>query len=119
MTLLGQVYRHLLHNTLMRDGDRLDVRFLGIIFPAYWFQRSGTNMCANKPSVIRLGILLLLFDVYLTWARLEKQTAPDAMPGESNLGKLAQQPIVLQYMFFRECHFLSSLAIIPSCRRFS
>ncbi|KAH7022484.1 Arv1-like family-domain-containing protein [Ilyonectria destructans] len=70
------VYRHLLHNTLMRDGDRLD------------------------PSVIRLGILLLLFDVYLTWARLEKQTAPDAMPGESNLGKLAQQPIVLQYMFF-------------------
>ncbi|KAF9766481.1 hypothetical protein IL306_001105 [Fusarium sp. DS 682] len=52
------------------------------------------------PSIIRLGTLLLLFDVYLTWARLEKQTVPDAIPGASNLGKLAQQPIVLQYLFF-------------------
>lgn len=24
---LGQVYRHLLHNTLMRDGDRFDVGY--------------------------------------------------------------------------------------------
>lgn len=30
-----------------------------------------------KPSIIRLGILLLLFDVYLTWARIEKAT-PDS-----------------------------------------
>ena len=28
----------------------------------------------SKPSIIRLGILLLLFDVYLTWARIEKAT---------------------------------------------
>jgi hypothetical protein len=26
----------------------------------------------QKPSILRLGILLLLFDVYLTWARIEK-----------------------------------------------
>lgn len=47
-------------------------------------------------------MLLLLFDVYLTWARIEKQTMPDTAPGESNLGRLAQQPIVSQYMFFCE-----------------
>ncbi|KAK5998183.1 Protein arv1 [Cladobotryum mycophilum] len=81
-----QVYRHLLHNTLMRDGDRFD------------------------PSIIRLGVLLLLFDVYLTWARIEKQTFPDAAPGESNLGRLAQQPIVLQYLFFLILCALSTLA---------
>ncbi|KAI1821891.1 Arv1-like family-domain-containing protein [Xylaria intraflava] len=83
-----QVYRHLLHNTLMRDGDQFD------------------------PSIIRLGTLLLLFDVYLTWARIEKQVVPEPSPsspspspgttaiGGSNLGNLAQQPIVLQYLFF-------------------
>ncbi|KAI1268748.1 carbohydrate-binding module family 50 protein [Xylariaceae sp. FL1019] len=46
------VYRHLLHNTLMRDHDQFD------------------------PSIVRLGTLLLLFDVYLTWARIEKQIEP-------------------------------------------
>ncbi|KAI1436331.1 Arv1-like family-domain-containing protein [Xylaria sp. CBS 124048] len=89
-----QVYRHLLHNTLMRDRDQFD------------------------PSIIRLGTLLLLFDVYLTWARIEKQVIPDpsisssttstSLPGsssltigaESNLGGLAHQPIVFQYLFF-------------------
>lgn len=54
-----------------------------------------------------MGVLLLLFDVYLTWARLEKQTVPDAVPGASNLGRLARQPIVLQYFFFREHHLYS------------
>ncbi|KAJ2898853.1 hypothetical protein MKZ38_003612 [Zalerion maritima] len=54
-----------------------------------------------QPSIIRLGILLLLFDVYLTWARIEKQTAPDPMaPHQSNLGRLARQPIGFQYLFF-------------------
>ncbi|KAI1490536.1 Arv1-like family-domain-containing protein [Biscogniauxia mediterranea] len=88
-----QVYRHLLHNTLMREHDQFD------------------------PSIIRLGTLLLLFDVYLTWARIEKQTIP--LPGSSasstaaptmggNLGSLSRQPIVLQYMFFRTIRFLTS-----------
>lgn len=29
-----------------------------------------------QPAIVRLGILLLLFDVYLTWARIEKATSP-------------------------------------------
>jgi hypothetical protein len=59
----------------------------------------------SKPSIIRLGVLLLLFDVYLTWARIEKQSGIP-MHGEpvedSNFGRLAQQPIVYQYLFFRK-----------------
>ncbi|KAI1244108.1 hypothetical protein MGN70_013977 [Eutypa lata] len=75
-----QVYRHLLHNTLMRDRDQFD------------------------PSIIRLGTLLLLFDVYLTWARIEKESVPE--PGSfqthtSNLGSLAQQPIAIQLTYVR------------------
>lgn len=50
-------------------------------------------------------MLLLLFDVYLTWARIEKQTIPSS---ESRLGPLAQQPIVIQYMFFRQYYASSS-----------
>ncbi|KAJ4314127.1 hypothetical protein N0V84_009061 [Fusarium piperis] len=67
-------------------------------------------------SIVRLGILLLLFDVYLTWARIEKQTVPDAAPGESNLGKLAQQSIVSQYLFFLVFCALSTAAFHVSIR---
>lgn len=84
-----QVYRHLLHNSLMRDDDRFE------------------------QSIIRLGILLLLFDVYLTWARIEKQIAG---PGENNFGQLAQQPIVFQYVFFLVLCALSTLAFHLSIR---
>ncbi|KAI1128243.1 Arv1-like family-domain-containing protein [Nemania abortiva] len=90
-----QVYRHLLHNTLMRDGDKFD------------------------PSIIRLGTLLLLFDVYLTWARIEKQAVPEssmATKGGSNLGALAQQPIVFQYIFFLILCTFSTLAFHLSIR---
>ncbi|KEY70853.1 hypothetical protein S7711_00698 [Stachybotrys chartarum IBT 7711] len=66
-----------------------------------------------QPSIIRLGVLLLLFDVYLTWARIEKQTMPDITPGESNLGRLAQQPIVVQYMFFCSSALVLSLVSMP------
>ncbi|KAI0158942.1 hypothetical protein LQW54_004348 [Pestalotiopsis sp. IQ-011] len=86
-----QVYRHLLHNTLMRDRDRFD------------------------PSILRLGTLLLLFDVYLTWARIEKQSAP-APGAQGNLGSLARQPIVLQYMFFLILCTFSTLAFHLSIR---
>ncbi|KOS21484.1 Protein arv1 [Escovopsis weberi] len=87
-----QVYRHLLHNTLMREGDRFD------------------------PSVIRLGILLLLFDVYLTWARIEKQSIPEKTAGHGNLGVLSQQPIVLQYLFFLILCTISTLAFHAGIR---
>lgn len=62
-----------------------------------------------KPSIVRLGTLLLLFDVYLTWARIEKQTVPNTLQRESNLGKLAQLPIILQYLFF--CEFTAALLL--------
>ncbi|KAH8804801.1 Arv1-like family protein-like protein [Xylogone sp. PMI_703] len=90
-----QVYRHLLHNTLMRENDQFD------------------------PSIIRLGILLLLFDVYLTWARIEKQTSPNgvALDGDNtNFIRLAQQPIVSQYVFFLFLCALSTLAFHLSIR---
>ncbi|KAL2129534.1 hypothetical protein VTI74DRAFT_7640 [Chaetomium olivicolor] len=90
-----QVYRHLLHNTLMKDEDKF------------------------APSIIRLGILLLLFDVYLTWARIERQSVPDADSPEadnSNFGRLAQQPIVLQYMFFLLLCTVSTIAFHASIR---
>ncbi|KAI1142235.1 Arv1-like protein [Hypoxylon sp. FL0543] len=90
-----QVYRHLLHNTLMRERDQFD------------------------PSIIRLGTLLLLFDVYLTWARIEKQAAPEpgaAAGGGSNLGSLAEQPIVFQYLFFLILCTFSTLAFHMSIR---
>ncbi|KAI9891266.1 MAG: sterol homeostasis protein [Vezdaea aestivalis] len=64
-----QVYRHLLFNRLGRDDDTFD------------------------PSIIRLAVLLLLFDVYLTWARIERLSSPPP-----NI--LSEQPIVLQYLFF-------------------
>ncbi|OMP87217.1 Protein arv1 [Diplodia seriata] len=80
-----QVYRHLLFNRLGREDDRFD------------------------PSIIRLGILLLLFDVYLTWARIEKAT-PQPFSTDNPLlsqGTIAEplsvlstQPLVLQYIFF-------------------
>ncbi|KAK4134311.1 Arv1-domain-containing protein [Trichocladium antarcticum] len=89
-----QVYRHLLHNTLMREDDEF------------------------APSIIRLGILLLLFDVYLTWARIERQSVPDTADStsESNFGRLAQQPIVFQYMFFLLLCTLSTIAFHSSIR---
>ncbi|TVY83767.1 Protein arv1 [Lachnellula suecica] len=90
-----QVYRHLLHNTLMRERDQFD------------------------PSIIRLGILLLLFDVYLTWARIEKQTSNNASANESNSNnflRLAQQPIVFQYVFFLILCALSTLSFHLSIR---
>ncbi|TKA79071.1 hypothetical protein B0A55_02509 [Friedmanniomyces simplex] len=100
-----QVYRHLLFNYWGRDDKRFD------------------------PAIIRFGILLLLFDVYLTWARIEKATPalplspPPPLPPfasshnssatSSNTTSsllsgntpdstnfLATQPILLQYLFF-------------------
>ncbi|KAK8221806.1 Arv1-like family-domain-containing protein [Phyllosticta paracitricarpa] len=88
-----QVYRHLLFNRLGREDDRFD------------------------PSIIRLGILLLLFDVYLTWARIEKaspnpfstaSSSPSSPQSSSSTSSsnasdtalLSSQPLVLQYMFF-------------------
>ncbi|KAH6688067.1 Arv1-like family protein [Plectosphaerella plurivora] len=88
-----QVYRHLLHNNLMKDDDRFD------------------------QSILRLGILLLLFDVYLTWARVEKETqSTNTPPLQSEFSDLSRQPIVTQYLFFLIFCSLSTLAFHMTIR---
>jgi hypothetical protein len=74
-------------------------------------------------SILRLGILLLLFDVYLTWARIEKLPLPPTSPyhpssstlvhnttstsplvpphdGITNAVVLQAHPLGVQYLFF-------------------
>ncbi|MCJ1328756.1 sterol homeostasis protein [Thelotrema lepadinum] len=66
-----QVYRHLLFNRLGRDDNAFD------------------------PSITRLGTLLLLFDVYLTWSSIE------ALPAnETASSSIPHLPIIIQYLFF-------------------
>ena len=79
-----QVYRHLLFNRLGRSDDTLD------------------------PSILRLGTLLILFDVYLTWARIEKPSAPANDSATENA--LSEAPIILQYLFFLTLNTLATLA---------
>ena len=85
----------------MREHDQFDVWPLCLSF-------SCNYLYGTQPSMIRLGILLLLFDVYLTWARIEKQTSSNPSAYEtnnSNFLRLSQQPIVCQYLFFRTRSF--------------
>ncbi|KAF2844579.1 Arv1-like protein [Plenodomus tracheiphilus IPT5] len=97
-----EVYRHLLFNRLGRDDDKFD------------------------RSILRLSILLLLFDVYLTWSRIEKLPLPPSSPYHpsppntnntntpapplTNATILESQPLLLQYLFFLLLVTLSTLA---------
>ncbi|PCG94706.1 Arv1 protein [Penicillium occitanis (nom. inval.)] len=54
-------------------------------------------------SIIRLGVLLLLFDVYLTWARIEKSSTLASTP-------LSTAPIIVQYLFFLTLNASATLA---------
>ncbi|KAL4931280.1 sterol homeostasis protein ARV1 [Aspergillus undulatus] len=74
-----QVYRHLLSNRLESDEHKFD------------------------PSIKRLGVLLLLFDVYLTWARIEKSPSIETT-------FLLRAPIIVQYLFFLTLNALATLA---------
>ncbi|EEQ91266.1 hypothetical protein RJZ56_004415 [Blastomyces dermatitidis] len=74
-----QVYRHLLFNRLGRSDNKFD------------------------RSIIRLGTLILLFDVYLSWARVEKSDALSASP-------LSTAPIIVQYIFFLTLNTLATIA---------
>ncbi|KAL1959761.1 hypothetical protein VTO42DRAFT_1347 [Malbranchea cinnamomea] len=74
-----QVYRHLLFNRLGRDDGKFD------------------------RSIIRLGILTLLFDVYLSWARIENSSAITS-------SSLASAHIIVQYLFFLTLNTLATLA---------
>jgi lipid intermediate transporter len=76
-----QVYRHLLFNRLGRSDDKFD------------------------PSILRLGTLLILFDVYITWARIEKSSA-----GAAADPRLSEMPILAQYLFFLTMNVLATVA---------
>ncbi|KAK5167165.1 uncharacterized protein LTR77_007895 [Saxophila tyrrhenica] len=116
--LRRQVYRHLLFNLLGREDGKFNVLL-------EYSKGLEDLLNTSQPSVIRLGILLLLFDVYLTWARIEKATPsspslplsppPPFPPSPANHTNttlttqtttsdgpnfLATQPILLQYIFF-------------------
>lgn len=80
----AQVYRHLLFNRLGRSDDKFD------------------------PSILRLGTLLVLFDVYITWARIEKTSATN---GGTDVGsRLSEMPILTQYLFFLTMNILATIA---------
>ncbi|KIW32307.1 uncharacterized protein PV07_03861 [Cladophialophora immunda] len=79
-----QVYRHLLFNRLGRSDDKFD------------------------PSILRLGTLLVLFDVYITWARIEKSNAANGGPAVGS--RLSEMPILAQYLFFLTMNVLATFA---------
>ncbi|OAP60459.1 hypothetical protein AYL99_05461 [Fonsecaea erecta] len=79
-----QVYRHLLFNRLGRSDDKFD------------------------PSILRLGTLLVLFDVYITWARIEKLNAANGGPAVGS--RLGEMPILAQYLFFLTMNVLATFA---------
>lgn len=88
-TTLGKVYRHLLFNRLGRADDKLD------------------------PSILRLGTLLVLFDVYITWARIERSNSSLSSLDDSLAGTgwaLADAPIILQYLFFLGMNVFATIA---------
>ncbi|KAK5062519.1 hypothetical protein LTR84_004592 [Exophiala bonariae] len=84
MLIKPQVYRHLLFNRLGRSDDKFD------------------------PSILRLGTLLVLFDVYITWARIER-TSPVKSDNEAG-SRLTQMPILTQYLFFLTMNILATVA---------
>lgn len=76
-----QVYRHLLFNRLHTTSDALD------------------------RSILRLALMLLLFEVYITIAHME------GLPSEvTSRSRLTGVPTVLQYLFFLFLCFATTLA---------
>ncbi|MCJ1478557.1 sterol homeostasis protein [Lambiella insularis] len=99
-----QVYRHLLFNRLGRDDDRFDV--CAPLICCSLIHRSVTDIEPHaKPSIIRLGTLLLLFDVYITWSSIE--SLPVNLTASSPVPSL---PILLQYAFYLILCTLTTLA---------
>lgn len=53
------------------------------------------KLISLQPSITRLGTLLLLFDVYLTWSRIERLLSQLTVSSP-----IPQLPILLQYAFY-------------------
>ncbi|KAF2271475.1 Arv1-like protein [Westerdykella ornata] len=96
-----QVYRHLLFNALGREDGKFD------------------------RHILRLGLFLLLFDVYLTWVRIEQFPLPPNHPSHhsthssnppTNVLLLQAQPLLTQYLFFLLLVCASTAAFhLPIC----
>ncbi|KAK5070230.1 hypothetical protein LTR64_002069 [Lithohypha guttulata] len=93
-----QVYRHLLFNRLNSSTSS----------PT----KSSSITDKLDPSILRLGILLVLFDVYITWARIEKGNDASNTKETSQAAStvLTSWPIVGQYLFFLTLNVVATLA---------
>lgn len=123
------MYRHLLFNALSREDGKFDVRTPACLSfrlplcrispvsagkgnppPPDHVQNSShsrtTLLTAPQKSILRLTTLLLLFDVYLTWATLELLSpSPSLSPSP-----LTSAPLLLQYTYFLLLTLLSTLS---------
>ncbi|RMZ86645.1 hypothetical protein DV736_g6133, partial [Chaetothyriales sp. CBS 134916] len=89
-----QVYRHLLFNRLGTADTKAGVSRI-------------------DPSILRLGTLLVLFDVYITWARIEKAASISSSYSDTALGTkwlLSESPIIIQYLFFLTMNIFATIA---------
>ena len=105
------VYRHLLFNRLPQSGGSSGSSGSGGSGGG-GVSGGGSGGGGGKgahmylaPAIWRLALLLLLFDVYLTWRRIERSDSVSLGDGggggtSRSKSKLAGQPVLLQYLFF-------------------
>ncbi|ODQ67037.1 Arv1-like protein [Nadsonia fulvescens var. elongata DSM 6958] len=98
LLLKPQVFRHLVFNLLAPikvpkirqqpdneiNNDKKNIRLL-----------TPNPVDVLHPRVCRLSILITLFDVYLTWARVEK-----SFPHTQYAQHILSLPVIIQYIFF-------------------
>jgi lipid intermediate transporter len=103
-----QVYRHLLFNRLGNADASATSATVGRT------HKSLISFGGIDSSILRLGTLLVLFDVYITWARIEKATTPSTSTTPSS-GALSAQwalsssPILTQYLFFLTMNVIATI----------
>ncbi|CAI6337423.1 unnamed protein product [Periconia digitata] len=123
-----EVYRHLLVNRL--EGGRRKGGFDKGVEREIYILTKPLSKNLQK-SIIRLFILLVLFDVYLTWARIEKSNnnslslpSPPHLSSQSTTtsnssssstqhsppSPLQSQPLLVQYIFFLFLTLLTTLS---------
>ncbi|CCG81540.1 Protein arv1 [Taphrina deformans PYCC 5710] len=110
MLLKPQVYRHLLFNSLARKDERIDpsVARLGLLLVLF-------DVCKNSRRIWRVCLLTLLPD--LTWYRFEKR--PHSQDGTIELGFFNEQSIVKQYSYFLALSLLETVVFHISARLLS
>lgn len=80
LLLRPQAYRHMVYNTLSYDGAREEEVNSGSVKRSsnddqdQKISKSKRPVFALHPKTVRFFILITLFDVYLTWAKAERET---------------------------------------------